>query len=459
MSDTSERELSATARIVLAGLEPRLSTVHRGGRHLAVTPRDRSVGRNLFTTVPLVLVGTMAMTFTGPVAPADARPVSKPKTQSSNLGGAIRSAITSTKQTTTAAATTTAPKKYTVTAGDTVSSIASKFGLSTASVLALNGLGWKSLIHPGQVLVLSKSKSATPAPVSTPPATTTTTKYTVVSGDTVSKIAKKFSVTAQSVLTANRLSWSSIIYPGQRLVIPKASATPAPTPAPTPVPTPTPAPEAPAAASTSHVIVAGETISSIAKKYGVSVAALLQANKLVLSSIIYAGQTLIIPGVAAPSTPPSTPTSPPPATVPASTGDTVAVLGAAQTANAATIISVGRSLGVPDYGIVIALATAMQESGMRNLASGHLDSVGLFQQRPSMGWGTPTQLTTPSYAATLFYGGPSNPNKGKTRGLLDVAGWQTMTVTQAAQKVQVSGHPDAYARWETSARAWLAALG
>jgi hypothetical protein len=58
-----------------------------------------------------------------------------------------------------------------------------------------------------------------------------------------------------------------------------------------------------------------------------------------------------------------------------------------------------------------------------------------------------------------FYGGPSNPNKGSTRGLLDIAGWEGLTFTQAAQAVQISAYPDAYAQWESSAQAWLAAIG
>jgi hypothetical protein len=128
-------------------------------------------------------------------------------------------------------------------------------------------------------------------------------------------------------------------------------------------------------------------------------------------------------------------------------------------ANAGIIISVGRSLGVPDYGIVIALATAAQESGLENLNYGDRDSVGLFQQRPSAGWGTVAQLTNPTYASELFYGGPNNPNRGRTRGLLDIAGWQQMPLTVAAQAVQVSAAPNAYARWQASAEAWLAQLG
>ena len=83
----------------------------------------------------------------------------------------------------------------------------------------------------------------------------------------------------------------------------------------------------------------------------------------------------------------------------------------------------------------------MQESKLRNISHGDRDSVGLFQQRPSQGWGTAEQLTTPRFAAAAFY-----------RALGQVEGWETMSVTDAAQKVQVSAAPAAYAKWEAEAR-------
>ncbi|WP_275295847.1 C40 family peptidase [Amycolatopsis sp. La24] len=126
---------------------------------------------------------------------------------------------------------------------------------------------------------------------------------------------------------------------------------------------------------------------------------------------------------------------------------TVAGLTAEQAANAATIIAVGKQKGVPERGWVIAIAAALQESQLRNLHYGDRDSQGLFQQRPSMGWGTPQQVTTPSYAAAKFY-----------EHLLATPGWQGMSVTDAAQKVQQSGFPGAYARHENRARAIIASL-
>jgi peptidoglycan hydrolase-like protein with peptidoglycan-binding domain len=120
-----------------------------------------------------------------------------------------------------------------------------------------------------------------------------------------------------------------------------------------------------------------------------------------------------------------------------------------QKANARTIIGVGKGAGVPEYGWVVALATAMQESTLINLDYGDRDSLGLFQQRTSQGWGTEAQIQDPVLASKAFYGvatHTSNP------GLTDVSGWESMSVAEAAQAVQRSAYPDAYAKWETLAR-------
>ncbi|MBB5157425.1 C40 family peptidase [Saccharopolyspora phatthalungensis] len=129
------------------------------------------------------------------------------------------------------------------------------------------------------------------------------------------------------------------------------------------------------------------------------------------------------------------------------TSEGVAGYGPEQMANAATIVAVGKKMNVPEEGWVIAIATALQESGLRNLDHGDRDSLGLFQQRPSQGWGTPTQITDPTYAATQFY-----------RHLLALPGWQDMSVNDAAQAVQQSGLPYAYAQHEPAARTVVAAV-
>jgi murein DD-endopeptidase MepM/ murein hydrolase activator NlpD len=132
-------------------------------------------------------------------------------------------------------------------------------------------------------------------------------------------------------------------------------------------------------------------------------------------------------------------------------GAAPAGLTAEQTRNASVIVAVGQRMRVPVRGWVIAVATALQESDLINL--GHLgpgndhDSLGLFQQRPSQGWGTPAQLMTPDYAAGKFY-----------ERLLTVPGWQSLPLTEAAQTVQRSAYPDAYAKHEPRAAAIVAAF-
>lgn len=119
-----------------------------------------------------------------------------------------------------------------------------------------------------------------------------------------------------------------------------------------------------------------------------------------------------------------------------------------QSLNAAIIVAVGKQMDVPQYGQVIAIAAALQESGLRNLNHGDRDSLGLFQQRPSQGWGTPTQIMNPAYAATAFY-----------RHLLAIPDWQQMSLNDAAQTVQRSATPTAYGHHEPAARALTAAVG
>ena len=114
---------------------------------------------------------------------------------------------------------------------------------------------------------------------------------------------------------------------------------------------------------------------------------------------------------------------------------------AEQLANAKAIMAAGQKMHLPARAWVIAIATSMQESQLKNIgnlgdANDH-DSLGLFQQRPTSGWGTPEQLQDPAYSATAFY-----------KGLTDVKGWNTMPLTDAAQAVQVSAFPDHYAKWE-----------
>lgn len=139
----------------------------------------------------------------------------------------------------------------------------------------------------------------------------------------------------------------------------------------------------------------------------------------------------------------------------------VAGLNQKQMNNAATIVEVGLSLGLPKRALIIGVATAMQESNLYNVASQAVpesfdyphegsssdhDSVGVFQQRPSAGWGTVANLMKPEYQAGKFF------------AKLKKLDWESMSLTQAAQAVQISAYPNAYAKHETRATTIVNAL-
>jgi len=166
----------------------------------------------------------------------------------------------------------------------------------------------------------------------------------------------------------------------------------------------------------------------------------------------------------APANTTATPTAKPSPTKPPAPAKPAPVAGLTQDQmdNAAAIVKVGQTMQLSRWGIIIAIATAMQESNLYNVASGVLpesmdyphqgvgwdhDSVGLFQQRPSSGWGSVANLMKPAYAAEKFYS-----------ALVEVPGWANMALTEAAQAVQVSAFPDAYAKHEGRATTVVDAL-
>ncbi|WP_251449471.1 LysM peptidoglycan-binding domain-containing protein [Microbacterium sp. Marseille-Q6648] len=383
--------------------------------------------------LPAVVAGSIALALTAAPAAVAVEPAPASDRMQRGAGGVFTAPTTAPAAAPVAAAS--APRTYKVRPGDTVSTIAARHGLRTQDVLSLNGLTWKSVIYPGQVLKLSGGAAAPAAAAAPKPAAPAATTHTVRAGDTISSIAARHKVSVGAVFSANGLGWSSIIYPGQKLRIPGAAAASAPQPAPAASAASGMTNAAVTTALGSHTVRAGDTIYAIAVRYKLSTAAVLAANGLSTSSIIYPGQKLVIPVAS------------------------IAGLDAEQVDNARLIIQVGRELGVPDRGIAIALGTAMQESWIRNLDWGDRDSLGLFQQRPSSGWGTAAQVRDRVYSIKAFFGGPSDPNGSRTRGLLDIPGWQSMSYADAAQAVQISAYPKRYAKWEKPSYQWLAALG
>ena len=127
-----------------------------------------------------------------------------------------------------------------------------------------------------------------------------------------------------------------------------------------------------------------------------------------------------------------------------------------QASNAAAITAIAVQRGMPPRAATIAIATAMQESKVRNVKFGDRDSLGLFQQRPSQGWGTPAQVTDSVLATKAFYGRAGHTNN---TGLLDIDEWVTLPLAQAAQAVQRSAYPGAYAQWDRVAQDMADLLG
>ena len=129
------------------------------------------------------------------------------------------------------------------------------------------------------------------------------------------------------------------------------------------------------------------------------------------------------------------------------TSNGIVDLSVTQMGNAGTISAVAVSRNLPERAVTISLATAMQESRLENLTAGDRDSIGLFQQRPSQGWGTPAQIGDPVYATDKFLD-----------KLVKIPGYAQLPLTVAAQDVQHSGFPDAYAQHEDDATTLAGAL-
>ena len=355
------------------------------------------------TTAALPAVVLSSLAIAQPAA-AEARPRVVPATLAAAMqaqeaalkAGVIPAASVSTSiPASLRPAQPSAPAEYTIARGDTISGIAGRYGLDTNAILKLNNLQPNTIIYPGQKIKLTGSAPAPSAPVAKPeapaPATSGGSVYTVKSGDTLGAIAARHGVKLSEVLSWNGLNMNSIIYPGQKIKIGGGQSS-APAPAPAPAATPAPAP-APAPSSGSYTVKSGDTLSAIAAKHGVKLSDILSANKLTLSSVIYPGNKLVIPGASIQPAASVTPLVPSsflgftyPAAVVSSANQNKALLNASPVPTREQMKSIvadtARRMGVDPS---LALAFAYQESGFNQRAVSPANAIGTMQVIPTSG--------------------------------------------------------------------------
>ncbi|MDQ0679152.1 LysM repeat protein [Arthrobacter pascens] len=362
--------------------------------------------------LPAVVLSSLALAQS---ATAEPRPRAIPATLAAAVkaqaAGATASVIPAALVSTTFPAAfrpaqSSAPAEHTVARGDTVSGIAGKYGLDTYEVLKLNNLQPNTIIYPGQKIKLSGTGTApaatpaAPAPASAAPGNGAGS-YTVKPGDTLSAIASRHRVSLSDVFSWNGLNMRSIIRPGQKVKVSAGEAAPA---APASAVQPAAAPAAPAAPAPatapegSYTIKAGDTLSAIASRHGVKLSDILSANQLSMTTIIYPGKKLVIPGSSvqpassqpAASVTPLVPSSflgfSYPAAVVSSANENKALLNASPVPSReqmqAIVADTARRMGVEPS---LALAFAHQESGFDQRAVSPANAIGAMQVIPASG--------------------------------------------------------------------------
>lgn len=352
--------------------------------------------------LPVVMLSSLALAPSATAAPAvqpqriPATLAAAMKAQAAAVAANVipASAVASTLPASMQPMAPAVPATYTIVRGDTISGIAARYELDTNTVLELNGLSANTIIYPGQQIKLSGSGTAAPTPAAPSPSSSTgAATYTVKSGDTLSGIAARNGVALSDVFSWNGLNGGSIIYPGQQIKIGSGTSAPAPA-APAPASAPAPAPAAPALADTgAYTIKSGDTLGGIASRLGVSLSSLLSANHLSMSTIIYPGQKLAVPGAPAAPAPVTTPLVPStflgytyPAAVVSSANANKALLNAAPVPSTAQmkgiVADTARRMGVDPS---LAMAFAFQESGFNQRAVSPANALGTMQVIPSSG--------------------------------------------------------------------------
>ncbi|MFZ3415226.1 LysM peptidoglycan-binding domain-containing protein [Arthrobacter sp. 3Tela_A] len=362
-------------------------------------PRKLSVAVTT-AAIPAVMMSSLALAEPAqasvPQLPAKALFPQLPLQAMKNAGSAVVPASQLAAQVpATVAAESAVPATHRIVPGDTVSSIAARYGLDMNEVLRINNLSASSVIYAGKELKLTGTAKAPSAPVAQAPAAGT---YTVKPGDTLGAIAARHGVSLASVLAANNLSMTSVIYPGDKLSV--GSGTGVTTASSTPAAAAPAAPAAPQAGT--YTVKPGDTLGAIAARHGVSLKSVLDANSLSMNSIIRPGQKLSLSGSAtvttassAPAAPAAAPTDLVPSTFLHYTYPRHVVANANLNKQALNSMAVpsraqmqqlvadtARSMGVDP---ALAQAFALQESGFDQRAVSPANAIGTMQVIPSSG--------------------------------------------------------------------------
>lgn len=247
------------------------------------------------STLPLMVLGSAALASPAvadaprqALTPRSASPVNIETAQVRLSSASLASSVPASFSGAGAVTTAKAASSYTVKAGDTLSHIAVRHDLSLSALLKANGLSASTIIHPGQKLTLPGSAPSSSTSGQSANSGTAAQTYTVKAGDTLSHVAVRHDLSLSSLLTANGLSASSIIYPGQKLML-SGGATVAP---------------ASSGGSThgvsttakTYTVVSGDTLYGVSSRHGISLSTLLKANGIAASSTIYPGQKLKLSG-------------------------------------------------------------------------------------------------------------------------------------------------------------------